>query len=1215
MKVRRKRILRLMTLREIRGSFGRFFAIFAIVALGVGFFAGLRITTPDMLRTMDTFYREKGLFDYRALSTVGWEEADIEALRARPGVRAAEGAWQYDVLCENSLGDTAVYRAHSLTEGVNGVRLTEGRMPAAADECLLDANYRLGLSLGDTIRFTPENEEDTLDAFAGTGYTVVGLARSSLYTNFERGTTSIGNGAVTGFLYLPREAFTAEYYTELYIKLDADEELYSDAYADMMDAGRADWEDAVQKAADARFARLYAEAEAELADARAELDDKKTEGAEELDDAAAELDDAAAGLADAEAGLADARAELDDVAAELTSGRRTLDDTAAQLASGKAELEVSAAQLESGKAELDDTAAQLESGRAALDDTAAQLADARAALDDTAAQLEDFGAQLRDGRAALDENGAALAAAAQELEAAGQALDSTAAQLSQTDAALTAGEEALAQRQAELRAAAEAGLLDEEALAEAEAALAAERVRLEAGRAAYDEGMTAYEAARADYETSRAQQAAGQAAYEAALAELDLSEAAYEDGLAQYGDALAQYEAGQAAYEAALAQYEDGLAQYEAGVAAYNDGLARYEAGVAAYNDGMAAYARGEAEYEDGLAQYEDGLAAYEDGLAEYEDGRAQYEDGLAEYKDGRDTYDREVADAEAQLADAEEELASLEAPDTYLLERNTNIAYVCFESDSDIVAQVARVFPIFFILVAVLVCMTTMTRMAEEQRGRMGILKGLGYSERDIMDGFLIYAGSAAMLGCVFGYGVGVVLFPSVIWSTYQLMYIPLELRHVFDPWLMLAMAAASLLCSLGAAWLSCRRELREPTASLMRPRAPKAGKHVFLERIPFLWDRMSFMHKVSVRNIFRYKRRFFMMIVGISGCTALLLTGLGLKDSVAGFAAAQFDEIQTADAEVVFRDGRGGALPEELRQAVEALGATYMTYHASSLDALIGDRVKSVNVIAPMDGAAMDGFFRLRTTDGAPLAPPGEGEALVSVSIAERYGVRVGDTLTLRDEDMHTVSATVAGVFENHVYNYVILSPETERAALGPVDCNGAYVDFPAGADGYAAQAELAKCGCTSSVLLYRDLRDRLTKMLSSLDHIVLVVILSAAGLAFVVLYDLTNINILERIREIATIKVLGFFRRETSDYVFRENMILTLLGAAVGLVLGVWLHRFVMRQIVVDLVYFPVRVRPLSYLIAVALTFAFTLIVDRLMSFRLERIDMAESLKSVE
>ena len=851
MRGRSTRILTLTTLREIRASFGRFASIMAIIALGVGFFAGVRITTPVMVHTVEEYYREQGFHDLRVLSTIGWEDEDVEAFEKLPGVIQAAGSVSLDMVFDME-GDPAgegdaltgqVLKLHTIPdEGMDSIILKGGRMPVRTGECLLDHAVFSDDCIGMTIGAGDENKSENMDRLSHREYTVVGTADSPLYINFERGTTSIGNGQIKGFMYVLPSELKDGIYTEIDLRMDVDEPLYSDEYDDAIDGYVKALEDAAEIQARRRYERIY---------------------------------------------------------------------------------------------------------------------------DDTDVTV----------------------------------------------------------------------------------------------------------------------------------------------GFARMANVLLQME--------------------------------------------------------------------------------------------------------ELDRIDA------LTDPETYVLGRETNIAYVCFESDSRIVSQIARVFPVFFILVAALVCTTTMGRMVEQERGMIGTLKALGYSGPRILMRYMTYSGSAAILGCVVGYAVGTILFPWVIWQAYQMMYQDITLQFIWDTPLALISLAVSLLCSMGATWATCRVELSETAAMLMRPRAPKAGKRVFLERIPALWRRIRFLHKVSIRNIFRYKGRLLMMVMGISGCTALLLTGFGIRDTIADFADIQYGEIQFMDAELTFKSDASGQVPESVTSALEAESGGYLLLHEASWDLLYDrDRVKSISLVAPDSYEDISRFMDFHDLSGDPIAPPGLNEALVSNSISERYGVRVGDVMTLRDEDMRELHLRVSGVFENLVYNYVFVDYATLPGQLGEeVELNGAYVLFPEGEDQYMHAAALSDPDEVRNVTILEDLRERLSNMMKSLDLVVLVVILSAAGLAFIVLYDLTNINITERLREIATIKVLGFFRRETSQYVLRENAVLTGLGIAVGLGLGVLLHRFVIHEIVVDMVSFKARILPMSFIYSIVLTFVFDFAVGLVMGRKLDEIDMAESLKSVE
>ncbi|MBE6017546.1 MAG: FtsX-like permease family protein [Lachnospiraceae bacterium] len=1188
-----------MIWREIKSTFGRFASVFAIIAIGTGFFAGVRITTPVMLNTLDDYYRDTRFFDYRLLSTIGWTDKEVSGLKNESGVAGAEGSWQYDVILKRRDGKEAVYKVHSITEEVNQIQIKAGRMPESSRECVIDNNNRMGLSLGDKVYISDSNEQDTKDAFAADSYTVVGFAESSLYINFERGTTSIGNGTVQGFAYLPKDAFESDTYTEVYVKLDTDRVIYSRQYKDQMDGLRSEWETVTQDKADERYDRLYADAEEELVDARAEFEDEKNKGESELKDAREELDEGKQKLDDAAVEIADGRQKLADAAAELEDGKRELDDAAVRLSDARSE-------LDSGYQILADTKLQLDDAAAALADGKEQLNDARGELAENKAILDAAGAELANGKAELDATEAALNEFAEMLSSGKAELDAANEQLQQRDAELTGAQQEIDSRRAEIEAAAAAGLIDEDAKAAALAELDIVQSQVDAGRELYESALADYQTALEEYEQN-------ESIYNS-------SAAAYETGLEQYQTKQAEYEAGRAAYDEGKTALDNAQAEYDSKAALYNEGLAEYYSALAAYEQGVDDYYSGLNSYHAGLQEYENGLAEYdqaasdlEQAESDYRDGLKEYEDGEAEYLDAKETFDREIADAEKELQDAEDDLAAFEAPDTYLLERGTNIGYSCFESDSEIIKQIARVLPIFFILVAILVCMTTMTRMVEERRGQIGIMKGLGYSSSNIMFTFMAYSVTAAALGCIVGYAAGIFAFPTVIWFAYNMMYISIPLSYVFDWKLACAVFAVAVAATAGTTYLTCRNIMSESAASLMRPKAPKAGKRVLLERIPFIWKRMKFMHKVSARNIFRYKKRFFMMIVGISGCTALLLTGFGLKDSIATFVETQYDEIQPAQMGLVTDEADD--ISPDLLKTMNELDASYFMYNQSSWDLIQNSRTKNITLITPAEWDNIDEFFSLRTMRDEKIAVPEKGEALVSVSISTRYGVGVGDEITLRNEDMKVIRAKVTGVFKNYVYNYVVVSRDTLADSAGKFTVNGAYVTVPESKDVYEAQTSLAKCKGVVSVSVFADLENMISNMMSSLNYVILLIIASAAALAFVVLYNLTNINILERIREIATIKVLGFRRRETSEYVFRENIVLTTIGMVIGLVLGVFLHSFVIDQIVVDLVYFKKNITLLSFILSIILTFSFTLLVNLFMTAKLEKINMAESLKSVE
>lgn len=1103
------------TVREIRLSLGRYLAILAIVALGVGLFSGLKITKPLMIDTADDFFREKNLYDFRLVSTYGFEDADVAFLAEQDEVRSVQGSYTYDVLYNFGDSDaTMVMKVHSLTAGINELSVLAGRLPENAKECIVDSNLYGEDAIGQTIHLSVDNEEDTLDSFRTKEFTITGIANASYYIQFERGNTSIGNGKVDGFMYVLPEAFDSEIYTEVFVRLLQDFPLYSEEYDAYIEQQEVLWEEHLNESADQRFDRIQAEAYEELDKARQEFETEK---------------------ADAEAELFDAKVKLDDAAKEIADGKAQIADGKAQISDGKREISAGYAQIRENEQTLDAGAAQLEANKALMEEKEQELAEGIAVWE--------------ANKALLDEQKAPLEAAEAELNA-------------QEEELLAKEQELLA-----LKAQLESGMIPEEQRPVMEEMLAAGMIEIEAGKV------------------------------QIAAARQQIAE-----GYSQIAEAEAQMEAGWAELELGRQQLEAGKAQITAAEAELSSGRAQIAEGK-----------RSLAVAEEELADAEQEIA---DAEAELAEGEAEYADGLKEYADGLAEFETEIADAEAEIADAEKEIQDMELPDCYVLGRDTNVGYVCLDNDSSIVKDVADVFPVFFFLIAALVCMTTMNRMIEEQRTQIGILKALGYSRSTIMGKYLFYAGSAAGIGCISGYFLGTFLLSRVIWSAYRMMYNLSTLNYFIDWKLAVISLICSMICSMGVTWFSCRMELSEVAASLMRPKSPKAGKRVFLEYVPFIWKRLSFLVKVSIRNVFRYKKRFFMMIIGISGSMALLVTGFGIQDSIADVTVMQYNEILKYHMGVTFRDVPDAKTMEAFEDVIEGRVSAQDMFMEGSVDLTFNGNTKSVSIVVPQSAETFGEYIDLHTLDGESIAFPKMGEAVLSHKIAETYGIQIGDTVQLMDEEHHAFEVTISDICQNFVYNYIFLHADTCTQRWKAPEWKAAYMNVPEdGADIHLLSADLMALEEIANVTVNQDVQERFDNMMASMDFLVVVIIFCAAVLAFIVLYNLTNINITERIREIATIKVLGFYKKETASYVFRENVALTAIGSLAGLFLGKIFHAFVMSCIDIDMVAFDVRINPDSYLYSMILTFVFAWLVNTFMSGKLDKISMTESLKSVD
>ena len=1101
-----------------------------------------------MVKTTGDYFADKNFYDYRILSTVGYDEQDVEAMRRQDGVRAAEGAVALDILCTLQNGNEKVIKMYSLPEEVNKLELKAGRLPDGADECVVDSAKCSKDDIGKKIVLTETNEESDLVNFAYKEYTIVGIVQSPLYIQYERGNTSLGNGRLSGFAYIPAEGFTVDYFTEVYVKFEKDFEMYSDEYTAYMDEKEETWEELAAALAQERYVRVKADAEVELADAEKELAEGKEEGQQELADAWQELEDAGQEiedgeqkLADAEKELADALQTLEEKEKELEKAQNTIDKEEKKLADGEAELERNLALWQEQKDKLTSGKSELSAGQAQL-----------------------------TGQSTV---------------------------ITTSEAQLTAAETQLSEKEQQLKA--------------QETMLNAKEVQLLALKTI---------AVTEELKTQVEQGLTEIAGYRAQIA----------DGWAQINDAKAQIAEGKAALESGKAtvnEYQNQLDEGNARIALGEEELDKaykqllqaqiqLAEGKVQLLDAKARLADGRSQINKGWQELKEGQKELEDARKELEDGKLKYEDGLAEYEEGVKEFEEEIADAEKKIADAKEDLAEMENPDSYVLGRNTNVGYVCFESDSGIVDGIANVFPIFFFAVAALVCITTMNRMVEEQRTQIGVLKALGYSQASIMCKYLFYSGTAAAAGCIAGFLLGTWLFPLVIWYAYGIMYKVASLEFVFDGNLALISLAVSMLCSIGATWISCRYELAEVAAQLMRPKAPKAGKRVFLERIPFVWKRLKFLYKVSYRNIFRYKKRFFMMVVGISGCTALLVTGFGVKDSVGHVADHQYSRIQIYDASVTYADALTDDDCKALEKALGEKSTGYAVVMEATADLVIDGQTKALYLVAADANEDITPYLNLHTEEEEPIPYPETGKCIISQNIASQFDIRVGDRITLRDENMREIELEVSGCNVNYISNYVYISTQTYEQLMGEAaSCKTVYLNLAQDVDAHKLSASLMKLEGVASVTINADMLERFSSMMASLDLIILVIILCAAGLAFIVLYNLTNINITERVSEIATIKVLGFYKKETASYVFRENVVLTLIGALAGLVLGKYFHRFVMAEIKIDMVSFDVTIKTISYVYSLLMTVAFAWFVNWLMGKKLERISMTESLKSVD
>ncbi|WP_407370977.1 FtsX-like permease family protein [Carnobacterium sp.] len=646
-------------------------------------------------------------------------------------------------------------------------------------------------------------------------------------------------------------------------------------------------------------------------------------------------------------------------------------------------------------------------------------------------------------------------------------------------------------------------------------------------------------------------------------------------------------------------------------------GYADIEAAKTTIADGEAQLAEAQEQLNQEKANGEAELAA---ALEELETGRADYETALAEFEKESADAEKEIADGEAELADAKKELQELEMPEYYVLDRSTNPGYSEFSDNAERISAIAQVFPVFFFLIAALVCLTTMTRMVEEERLQIGTLKALGYSNWDISKKFLVYASLASVLGTIIGLAIGYQVFPNIIFNAYGSMYNLPSVRITYYISYGVISFLIALLCTVMAAYLATRVALKSTAATLMRPKAPKIGKRILLERIPFIWNRFGFIQKVTARNLFRYKQRMLMTVLGVAGCTALILTGFGLSDSISNVADLQYGKVMKYDAIVALNtdasDDEKTEYDEELAKQPTVQESLKVSQENYTVD-VEGVNKQDVTVFVPETTENFENYVLLNDrSSGQEYSIPEKG-TIISEKLAKLIGAKKGDKLILTDSDNNEVEVGITEIVENYTGHYVYMNKDYYETTFGKspeyttelLNYSNEKVDEDILGSTLTAQPSVL------SVNFVSDVSESFAETTGSLGIVTLVLIISAGLLAFVVLYNLTNINVSERERELSTIKVLGFFDKEVTMYIYRENIILTLMGIVVGSFLGVLLHSFVLDTAEVDLLMFSPTIQPLSYLYSGIITLIFSGIVMIAMHYKLKKVDMIEALKSVD
>lgn len=1082
-----KKALNKDILRDILKSKGRYFSIMLIVALGVAFFSGIKVSPMVMRNTVDNYYDDYNFMDVEVISTLGLTDDDVDAIKKLDSVEGVFPTYSMDVIT-NVKDQDRVLKVHALpTENlskdnkdyINRVKLIKGRLPKNSGECVvLKPKYdHLNLKIGRTLKIKSGTEDKLSENLKTDSYKIVGLVETPYYLSYEFGNSSIGSGSVDGIMIVPQDDFKTEAYTEMYITAKGAKEQTS-FYQDYKDTVKKT-EDQIDKMTDERIEHRYnevvGEATDELNKAKKEYNDKKKETEDKINKAEKELKDGKQKIKDGKQELKTKKAETKK---QIKDGFKQLDSAEAQLKSGRKQYEAAKKEFESQKQRANSQISSAES----------QLAPLKSNIDSLKSNISGLESQLSNPNISEEEK----------------------ASLTRTISK-------------------------------------------------YRENLSALE---------------GQ----------------YNTGYANIQSIKNQIKSG----ERKLARTKSELDRNQKKIKTERSKLYTMEE-------------KAEKEFK----KAEEELVKNEKKLV---DSEKELEKAKNEAKD-------EFKKAEKDLKEAEDEIKKIEKPEWYVLNRDKQYSAAEYGGCADSIDALAGIFPVFFVLVAALVALTTMTRMVDEQRINIGTLKGLGYTPGMIAKKYIVYAMSASAIGSIIGLVVGYTLFPTIIYNAYAIMYTVPKVELRTDFFITVLSIATSIFVTTFAAFAACRRELIEAPAILMRPKAPKNGKRILLERIGFIWNKIGFIWKVTLRNIFRYKKRFLMTVLGISGCTALILTGFGIRDSIQMIVDVQFGELNKYSMTASYDSDEKTEDVEYLKslisneKGVKEIGM----FHNQNAKVMINNKEKEVTVVIPENKNTFKNFIDLRDRKShTPIKLDNKG-IVISEKAARNLDAKVGDKVKILNENDVSADAVISGITENYVNHYIYMTNDYYKALFNRnADSNRVYgvLDDSVTLDQEDKMAsKIIDSTCANGTVFTTGIKDGFSDTIKSLNYVVLLMIVSAGALAFVVLYNLSNVNISERIREIATIKVLGFYDKEVSAYIYRENVILTLIGAVVGLGLGVILHQFIMVTVEVENMMFGRLINPLSYAAAFVLTIVMGTIVNLVMNKKLKKVEMVESLKSVD
>lgn len=1086
--------------KQIKVGYKRFISILLMALLGVGFFAGLRATSPDMLNSINQYYIDQNVYDIQILSTLGLTNEDINELKKIEKVKEVYGTYSKDVLIKTEKNEL-VTKIIGI-ENVNKPRLVEGKMPENSNECVVETTFLQATNkkVGDIIRVeensandeekseniesaqqksdteNTEKSEEKSPELKEKNLTIVGTVQSPIYISREKGTSTLGAGKVDYFMYVPISNIDSDIFTEIYIKLENKENFATNTtqYKNYVEEVKNDIELIKEDREQARYNELINTANNKIAEAENEFNTQKQDGEKQI---------------------AEAESQINNAKAEIEKGEKEI-------------------------------ASQESNANAKFSQAEEQIQEAKQTLENGKKQYEEQKKVAEDGFKQAETQ-------KQELQKQQKIIEQT----------LTTLNEKHKQIQEALK----------------------------------NEDIT-------EQEKEKLQQT--KIALEKQIQELQINKEKLNAGILQIEKGI---EEGKQKLQQAKKELENGTVEIQ-----------KQEQNLKT--------AKSSAKAEIAKAKQK------------IETSKSEIQTAETELQTKKAEFDTKIKEAEVKLLDAKEKVNEIKNPEWYILDREQNQGYASYIQDTKSIENLSIVFPIVFFAIAALVSLTSMTRMVEEERQEIGTLKALGYNKFDIAFKYILYSSLASIIGGIVGMNIGFQLLPRIIWMMYSMMYTMPDIIISFN----FTYGAIGLIliyiCIVGATIYAVLKESLQQPSTLLRPKAPKLGKRVLLERITPIWKRLNFSQKVTIRNIFRYKKRFLMTIIGICGSTALILTGFGIKDSITEIVPKQYEDIYQYDMQVNLKSALEDNKIEDFvnnLQAKEEI-TKVAQINMTSGTAKNNEEHEDVQIMIPKNAEELEKIMNLREVKTKKKIELNQDGIVITDKLAQLIGVKQGENITLKNAEGVEQQVKVTHIAENYISHYVYMSKELYEQIYGHTyKTNILFLQDNNLSEEQEKDlaTELLKQSEVSGVMSIATILSSIDNMLSSLNYVVIILIVSSGLLAFVVLYNLSNVNISERVRELATIKVLGFYDKEVYTYVTRETVLLTVIGIALGLVAGYFLNFYILGTCEIDMLRFVKNINFMSYIYSILITVAFTLIVNFITYFSLKKIDMIGSLKSVE